>query len=134
MFTGDEPQEMFHKLSAYGALGQHMIDVTEDEPWARYFRVGDTPSVLYVIDPRRNLDDPTQSSWAGQFSRPLPDERPNYFTDRSGPVEWNYADPCATWHNHEAMFDYAKGTLEKERPAMYGGLLRKLDRVYGIVR
>jgi hypothetical protein len=51
MFSGNEPVEMFHKLSAYGAMGHHMIEVTENEPWARYFRVGDTPSVLYVIDP-----------------------------------------------------------------------------------
>jgi hypothetical protein len=131
MFTGDEPTEMFEKLSAYGALGQHMIDVTENEPWARYFRVGDTPSVLYVIDPRHDLDDPTQSSWAGRFSRPMPGERPNYFTDSSGPVEWDYADPCNSWHNHEAVFEHAKSTLEQERPGMYEALLGKLDQVYG---
>lgn len=62
MFTGEEPKRMYHKLSGYGALGQHMIDVTKNQPWARYFRVGDTPSVLYVIDPENDLDDPTKGS------------------------------------------------------------------------
>jgi hypothetical protein len=130
MFTGDEPREMFEKLSAYGALGQHIKDVTVNEPWARYFRVGDTPSVLYLIDPRRALDDPTRSSWAGQFQRPMPDSRPNYYADDSGSIPWSHADPCSTWNHHEAVFAHAKGTLERERPEMYEALLEKLDRLY----
>jgi hypothetical protein len=131
MFTGEEPGEMFRKLSAYGALGRHLVEVTENEPWARYFRVGDTPSVLYVIDPRRALDDPTRGSWAGRFERPMPRTRPNYYADASGPIPWSHADPCSTWDNHEAVFAYARGTLEEERPAMYAALLAKLERLYG---
>jgi hypothetical protein len=131
MFTGDEPRSMFEKLSAYGAMGEHIEEVTASYPQYRYFRVGDTPSVLYVIDPRRDLDDPTRSSWAGRFERPFPDTRPHYFTDSSGPVDWDYSDPCRTWHNHEAVFHHARSTLEEERPGMYEALLRKLDHVYG---
>jgi hypothetical protein len=131
MFSGDEPAEIYQELSQYGALGQHMIDVTANEPWARYFRVGDTPSVLYVIDPDNDLDDPTLGSWAGRFVKPFPDERPNYYTDHNGPVEWDYADPCNTWENHVEMNHHAKSTLEKVRPAMYDALLKKLDQVYG---
>ncbi len=130
MFTGEEPTEMFYKLSHYGALGQHMIDVTANEPWARYFRVGDTPSVLYVIDPDNIPDDPTLGSWAGRFLQPFPKERPNYYTDHNGPVEWDYANPCNTWKNHVEMNHHARSTLEKVRPAMYKALLEKLERVY----
>jgi hypothetical protein len=131
MFTGNEPRQMFEKLSGYGALGQHMVDVTKNEPWAQYFRVGDTPSVLYVIDPRGNQDDPRQSSWAGHFIRPLPDDRPNYYADHSGPAEWDYADPCSTWDNYSDVYEFSKATLEKERPGMYRALIEKLERIYG---
>lgn len=130
MFTGEEPKEMYQELSKYGSLGEHMIEVTKNQPWARYFRVGDTPSVLYVIDPDHERNDPTQSSWAGKFYQPFPEERPNYWADFNGPVEWNYEDPCSTWENHRAMRDYAKSTLEAERPEMYEALLDKLDLVY----
>jgi len=132
MFVGDrnEPKVMYNKLSKHGNLGEHMLEVTKNQEWAQYFRVGDTPSVLYVIDPDHDLDDPTQSSWAGRYVRPFPDERPNYFLDDKGPVNWDYEDPCSTWENHRAMRDHASGTLLKERPAMYEALLTKLDRLY----
>lgn len=130
MFSGEEPKMMYEKLSKYGKLGEHMLEVTKNQSWARYFRVGDTPSVLYVIDPGHNRKDPTQSSWAGRYVRPFPDVRPNYFLDDKGPVTWSYEDPCSTWENHRAMRDHAKSTLEKERPAMYKALLDKLNRLY----
>lgn len=130
MFTGDEPVDMFHKLSAYGAMGQHMVEVTENEPWARYFRVGDTPSVLYVIDPRHDRTDPTVSTWAGKFVRPFPETRPHYYTDHNGPIEWDYENPCNTWENHVEFNKHARSTLEAERPGMYRALLEKLDGIY----
>lgn len=130
MFTGNEPSEIFEELLKYGALGQHMEEVVRNEPWARYFRVGDTPSVLYLIDPENNLEDPGKGSWAGQFTRPFPDSRPNYFADFCGPVEWNYANPCLTWENHKEFNRFAKGTLELRRPAMYQSMLKKLDGLY----
>ncbi|MFW5699616.1 MAG: nucleoside hydrolase-like domain-containing protein [Bacteroidota bacterium] len=130
MFTGDEPKTMYQKLSDYGALGEHMLEVTKNQPWARYFRVGDTPSVLYVIDPGHDRDDPTESSWAGKFIKPFPEDRPNYYTDFNGPVAWDYENPCNTWDNHVKMRDYAKSTLEKERPAMYEALIKKLESLY----
>jgi hypothetical protein len=132
MFSGEEPGEMFQKLSEYGAMGRHMKEVVKNQAWARYFRVGDTPSVLYVIDPGHNLDDPTQSSWAGKFTQPFPEQRPNYYTDYNGDVKWNYSDPCETWYNHIAFRNYAKSTLEARRQEMYDALLDKLGRVYDL--
>jgi hypothetical protein len=130
MFSGDEPADMFEKLSVYGALGKHIKEVVKNEPWAQYFRVGDTPSVLYVIDPDHALDDPTQSSWAGQFTKPFPGERPNYYTDFNGTVEWDYANPCNTWENHIEMNAHAKSTLESKRQEMYDALINKLNTLY----
>lgn len=130
MFSGQEPEEMWYKLSQYGHLGEHLITVTEKQPWASYFRVGDTPSVLFLIDHLHDLDDPTRSSWAGRFVKPFPDSRPDYYTDDHGSIEWDYANPCNTWENHKEVYDYAKSTLEKERPIMYEALLEKLNRIY----
>lgn len=130
MFSGNEPAEIFEKLLIYGALGAHMSDVVKNQEWARYFRVGDTPSVLYVIDPQNDLNDPEKGSWAGKFIKPFPDERPNYFTDFSGPVEWDYNSPCNTWQNHVEVNRFAKGTLEEIRPEMYESMLSKLNAVY----
>jgi len=131
MFSGEEPKEMFQKLSQYGELGQHMKFVTKNQPWAQYFRVGDTPSVLYLIDSSHNPDDPEQSSWAGKFKKTFPEERPYYYTDYNGTVEWDYEEPCNTWDNVKAMYAFNKSTLEKERPGMYKSLLEKLDKIYG---
>ncbi len=130
MFSGNGPKEMFNKLSEFGAMGNHLKEVTKNQEWAQYFRVGDTPSVLYVIDPTHNPDDPAKSSWAGKFKKPFPEKRPNYYTDDNGPVEWNYSDPCKTWNNLKEMYAYNKSTLEKERPEMYEALLKKLEKVY----
>ena len=130
MFSGNEPAEIFEKLLIYGALGAHMAEVVKNQAWARYFRVGDTPSVLYVIDPKNDLNDPEKGSWAGKFIKPFPEERPFYFTDLSGPVEWDYYNPCNTWHNHVEVNRFAKGTLEEKRPEMYESMLNKLNSVY----
>jgi hypothetical protein len=130
MFSGTGPKEMFEKLSVFGQMGTHIKFVTNDHDWAQYFRVGDTPSVLYLIDPRQNLHDPAQSSWAGKFKKPFPLDRPNYFTDDNGALEWDYSNPCTTWENLVPMYAYNKSTLEKERPGMYRSLLEKLERIY----
>jgi hypothetical protein len=129
MFTGSEPKEMYIKLSNYGSLGRHMKEVTKNQEWAKYFRVGDTPSVLYLIDPANNIDDPTKGSWAGQYEKPIP-YKPHYYTDTNGEVEWDYETPCNTWKNHPSIVEESKKTLEVKRPMMYASLLDKLSRLY----
>ncbi len=130
MFAGSEPEEMFQKLAKYGNMGQHIKDVVKNEAWAQYFRVGDTPSVLYVIDPNHDINDPKQSSWAGKFNQPFPDTRPNYYTDFCGNLGWDYANPCNTWQIHEQVRDIAAKTLEVRRGEMYEALLHKLSKLY----
>jgi Protein of unknown function (DUF1593) len=132
MFTGTEPQIMFNELSRFGSLGQHIKEVVKNEAWAQYFRVGDTPSVLYVIDTNHDFDNPTQSSWAGKFSKPIPSVKPHYYTDYSGSREWDYLNPCNTWKNHKLIRDEAANTLTNRRPEMYNALLEKLKSIYTI--
>ncbi len=130
MFMGEGPTEMFEKLQSYGAMGAHIKDVTEDHPWARYFRMGDTPSVTYLLDDNHDLNDPESSSWAGKFKKPFPAERPNYYTDDNGDVEWDYKEPCNSWGNLTTMYNYNKSTLVAERVEMYDALISKLEFLY----
>lgn len=130
MFTGPEPAQMLNKLSIFGSLGQHLKDCVKNESWAQYFRVGDTPTVLYMIDPDHDLDNPLESSWAGKFHKPFPDTRPDYFADYSGSIEWDYLNPCNTWQNHMKVREASAKTLEARRAEMYNALIEKLQSIY----
>jgi len=130
MFGGEGPRMMFEKLSQYGVLGNHIKVATKGHDWAQYCRVGDTPTVLYLIDPSNDLDNPVKGSWAGLFKKPFPEKRPNYFTDDNGNIEWDYENPCNTWDNVVEMYDYNKSTLADRREDMYEQLLKKLDYLY----
>lgn len=130
MFTGDQPYNMMLQLSEYGAMGQHLKEVVSNLPNYNYFKVGDTPSVLYLIDPENDINEPTHGSWAGKFVKPFPTRRPYYYTDYNGAVKWDYENPCNTWENRFDMFENAKSTLEINRPQMYQSLIEKLNELY----
>ncbi len=130
MFMGEGPKIMFEKLSRHGAMGKHIKTVTQDHDWAQYFRVGDTPTVLYLIDRDHPVDHPEIGGWAGLFKKPFPELRSNYYTDDNGTIEWDYHDPCQTWHNLTEMYAYNKQTLVRQREEMYEELLRKLALLY----
>ena len=127
MFTGDQPKLMLDTLSTFDDMGHHMKYVVKNDDWAQYFRVGDTPSVLYLLDRYHN---PSTASWAGRFHKPFPLTKPSYYTDLSETVARNYSNPCSTWDNHEKIQQLAKSTLEKERPKMYQALIDKLNQLY----
>ncbi len=130
MFVEPGPTEMFEKLQDYGAMGKNIKEVTSRHEWAQYFRVGDTPSVLYLLDPNHDINRPDLSSWAGKFKKPFPDIRPNYYTDDNGSIAWNYEDPCNSWENLQEMYAFNKSTLLERRAEMYDALLTKLDSIY----
>jgi hypothetical protein len=130
MFTGDRPRQVLDQMTSYGRLGAYQKEAVAAFSWAQYFRAGDTPTVLYLIDPNNNRDNPTQSSWAGQFTKPFPSQRPNYYTDSAGSVYWDYWNPCNSWGSLTAMFNNSKATLEAQRESMYGALFGKLNWIY----
>ncbi len=130
MFTGDRPRQVLDQMTSYGALGAYQKQAVSAFSWAQYFRAGDTPTVLYLIDPNNNRDNPTQGSWAGQFTKPFPGKRPNYYTDSAGSVYWDYWNPCNSWGAMQAMFDASKATLEWQRESMYSALFGKLNWIY----
>jgi len=121
-------------MAQYGALGKHIKDVvTEvDKPYLPYpyFRAGDTPTVLYLLDPDHDIDQPDMPSWAGRFVRPFPENRPNYWTGIDAGKKWNYASPCETWENSHQVYRARLKTLLNQREEMYAAFLSKLDRLY----
>ncbi|NKB65858.1 MAG: DUF1593 domain-containing protein [Candidatus Latescibacteria bacterium] len=133
MFPGVESVQLKEDLAAFGGdLGQHIKDVIGSVDWADNFRAGDTPTVLYLIDPDHDLDDPTVPSWAGRYMQPFPLERPNYWTDITGGYEWDFADPARTWENASSVYQVRVATLLERRPAMYAALLAKVKDLYGL--
>lgn len=132
MFHGPEAITLKEDLANCGGqLGRHISDVIDTVPWADNFRAGDTPSVLYMIDPGHDLDDPTQFSWAGRYVKPFPKTRPNYWTGIDGGHEWNYANPRSTWDNASAVYQARAKTLADQRQEMYDALLRRVQTLYG---
>ena len=95
-----------------------------------FFQGGRYATVLYVIDPQNDLNNPEKGSWAGKFIKPFPEKRPHYYTDFNGSVEWDYHNPCNTWQNHVELSRFARGTLEEKRTEMYQSMLNKLVAVY----
>lgn len=130
MFMGEGPRIMFEKLLNYGAMGAFIKTATKGHDWAQYFRVGDTPTVLYLIDPANNIEDPGLGSWAGKFKKPFPEKRPKYWTDDNGEIFWDYSDPCNSWENVEEMYAFNKNTLYQRRQPMYDALITKLNKLY----
>lgn len=120
MFPGTEPKDMLERLTQYGAMGAYMKTIVAPFAWAQYFRAGDTPTVLYLLN----------NKWVGTYTQPFPAEKPNYYTDAAGSIAWNYADPCQTWQNAKPMYEHNKATLLEKRPEIYQALLAKLDRLY----
>ena len=132
--VGGPPFDLMNELARYGgALGEHIREVVSVPgfTWARYFRAGDTPSVLYVIDPDNDLDDPTKGSWAGRFYRPFPDTRPKYWTGIDGGNNWDYANPLNTWDNAPAVHRARRQTLLEKRQDMYKSFMAKVKDLYG---
>lgn len=132
MFHGPEAIQLKEDLAACGGnVGQHISDVIDTVPWADNFRAGDTPTVLYMVDSGHDLNDPTETSWAGRYIKPFPKTRPNYWTGINGGHDWNYANPIETWSNASAVYQARAKTLADQREAMYAALLRRVQTIYG---
>lgn len=132
--TGGRPYEMMNELaSKAGHLGKHMKEVVslDRTKWANYFRAGDTPSVLYLIDPGNDLDNPAFGSWAGIFQQAFPESHPNYWTNIAGDSKFDYTDPLNTWRYAEKAIEASSQHLLDKREEMYGQLLSKVEQIYG---
>lgn len=135
--VGGRPVDMMNFLAERGgALGAHVKEVVwaPDTQWARYFRAGDTPSVLYVVDPDNDLDNPAKGSWAGRYVKPFPDTRPDYWIDIDGGFEWDFANPGKTWHNGPKVYEARAQTLLDKREEMYEHFRNKVLGLYAQVR
>lgn len=132
--SGGKPFEMLNTLAEKaGSLGKHIRDVVSQDrlKWAFYFRAGDTPTVLYLIDPDNDPDNPGAGSWSGIFQRPYPESRPNYWTNVTGESGFDHTDPLNTWRNADKAIEASYQYLLKERDEMYRELIKKVETIYG---
>ncbi|MFR9586156.1 MAG: nucleoside hydrolase-like domain-containing protein [Rikenellaceae bacterium] len=129
MFDGERPAEFMGELQAYGALGCHITEAVAKVAWSQYFRVGDTPTIMYFID-NANLDDPLHYNLGGYFAKPYPEQHPNYYIDAAPDSSWNYANPCQEWGRAKEEVDARGAQMTLRRDKMYESYIRKLDRVY----
>lgn len=130
MFAGERPTEFMKTLTKYGALGQHITDAVQSRAWAHYFRVGDTPTIMYLLD-NQNLDNPQEFNLGGYFVKPYPEAHPNYYIDAApNNSDWNYSDPCSTWSKAKAEVDARSAQMTLRRDIMYDDMLAKLQRLY----
>ncbi len=129
MTTGSRPAQYLKELYQYGALGRHMTEAMKHHAWAQYFRVGDTPTVMYFIN-NPDLNNPAGYHLGGCFKRPYPSERPNYYIDCSPDSEWNYSDPCSSWDMAEREVKLRAAEMEERRDAMYVDFSEKLEMLY----
>ena len=96
------------------ALGTLYPDYRGGDPWGDVngLKEGDTPSVLYIISKQpHNLDDPTQSSWGGQFRQVGPrryqDVPEGWQPSNDANEIEKYADTIAKWRA-DYQADFAK--------------------------
>jgi hypothetical protein len=130
MFEGQAPRDFLAEIKEYGALGYHIWDVVQPFGWANYFRAGDTPTLLYLLEPAVDINNPATSSWAGKFVRPYPEERPNYWIDDAGPAAWNYAHPEKTWTKANEVYQNRVNNLRQSRDAWYDAYRQKMKKIY----
>jgi hypothetical protein len=129
MFEGESPGKFLLEIKTYGQLGYYMWDVVQSKSWAHYFRAGDTPTLLYLLEDI-NHDDPAQFTWGGRFIRPFPESRPHYWIDDAGIEEWNYEDPCETWELAQKVYQNRIQGLMDSRESMYNAYREKMVRLY----
>lgn len=130
MFEGQAPRDFLGEVKEYGALGYYIWDVVQAFDWAHYFRAGDTPTLLYLLEPGIDIDNPATGSWAGKFVRPYPQSHPNYWIDDAGTADWNYAQPEETWSQATEVYQNRVNNLLQSRDAMYDAYRQKMKELY----
>lgn len=130
MFEGEEPAQLLLEIKDFGALGFNIWQVVQSKNWAHYFRAGDTPSLLYLLEPGANIDNPRESTWAGKFVKPYSKTRPNYWIDDAGLKDWDYANPENTWQNAKLVYKNRVNNLYKSRNEMYDSYRQKMKELY----
>lgn len=114
-----------------GGVANYLRDCVKGTFRQDKFDAGDTPTVLYLLDPNHDDDDPCTSSWAGRFIKPFPD-RENFYTDICGNIQWDYLNPVNTWENSKELFFYSRSSITERYYEMATAFIEKVKKVYGV--
>ncbi len=129
MFTGERPLQFMEQIYPYGALGRHITECTATKEWAQYFRIGDTPTVMYFIN-NTSLDNPLEYNLGGFFVKPFPKERPNYYIDGAQSTSWDYSNPIQSWPDAKKEVEARSQEMTMRRDEMYDLFMSKLKKLY----
>lgn len=111
--TGRESIWLTASKQPKGALGKYMDDLShglyqqgikpEDQGYG--IKMGDTPSILFLLDPEQNRNDPTRGGWGGRYRRTAD----QYWTDLTNEAigRWPGAKTVAD-HRSEFLADFAR--------------------------
>ena len=116
------------ELQKYGELGKHITDCTASKEWAQYFRIGDTPTIMYFIE-NKNLDNPLEYNLGGYFTKPFPESRPNYYIDAAPNSSWDYSDSISNT-SAKAELDARAKEMTLRRDVMYDLFRKRLNGLY----
>ncbi|AZQ63969.1 DUF1593 domain-containing protein [Flammeovirga pectinis] len=129
LLIGNEPIEIINKIKGYGALGIYLEKVNALKPG---FKIADSATLLYLLDPTVSKDHPEYGGWAGNFIKPYPVERPNYWVDRANTKKWNYKNPCDTWEIAEQAYNERTNAVKERRKVMYTQLTVRMKKLYNL--
>lgn len=129
MFEGREPADFLLEIKEFGNLGHYIWSEVQAYNWAHYFRAGDTPTLLYLLE-RCDHENPSESTWGGHFIQPYPNERPFYWIDDAGNETWNYTDPCESWELFPEVYTFRVNSLLESRPIVYEAYRKKMTLIY----
>ncbi|WP_157491783.1 nucleoside hydrolase-like domain-containing protein [Flammeovirga sp. SJP92] len=125
MSEGEEPTAFFNNVINYGALGKYLT-----KSKIQTINLEEAIPIMFLIDSNINVNHPEFGGWTGNYIKPFPVERPNYWVDRAKTKKWNYRKPCNSWELADQVLEERKMNIILRRENMFSSLLSKLNKLY----
>ncbi|NLR93386.1 hypothetical protein [Flammeovirga agarivorans] len=122
---GEESNKLYKEVIHFGAMGKYL-----SEKENTFFNLEEAIPFMFLIDPQVNTKYPEFGGWTGNYIKPFPVERPNYWVDRANTKKWNYQKPCNTWDLAFQVLNERKMSIVDRRDDMSTSLLSNLNKLY----
>ncbi|MBB3697061.1 DUF1593 domain-containing protein [Flammeovirga yaeyamensis] len=122
---GNLPKQMFSEVQQFGALGNYLSKSTQQK-----LVLDEALPIMYLLDPNIHRNHPEFGGWTGNYIKPFPVERPQYWIDRAETKKWNYKKPCQSWELADQVLLERKSVIVSRREDMFSSLLMNLDQLY----
>ncbi|OHX64409.1 hypothetical protein NH26_22735 [Flammeovirga pacifica] len=122
---GEVSNEVMNKVGQCGALGKIMLNNTQPT-----LVLDKAIPFMFLLDPTIHPNHPEFGGWTGNYIKPFPVERPNYWVDRAETKKWNYKNPCSSWELAEQVYRERKFSVQNRKNEMYASLVDRLTQLY----